>query len=85
MHSAPLQPAIETKNNNITQNSQNLDFVLIICAPHTPPYMTVGVVAKCLVCLVKHQTTDIYCRTSAFSQVILHDLRSEEEHSLVSP
>ena len=52
-----------------------------LCSPH----LAVGVVSQCLVCLVKHHTTDILRRTGSSCKIILHHLRCEEEHTSRPP
>ena len=48
-------------------------------------YLTVGVVAKGLVCLVKHHTRYLVSRAGMSAQIVLHHLRSEEEDSASRP
>ena len=47
--------------------------------------LAVGVVAECLMSLVKHNAADGTSRTRPSGQVVLQDLRSEEEHSSLLP
>lgn len=42
-------------------------------------HLAVGMVSQCFVCLIKHHTTDILCRTGSSCKIILHHLRCEEE------
>lgn len=49
------------------------------------PYLAVGMIAKGFVGFINHQTFDLHSRTGATGEVIDHDLRGEEKHSLGAP
>ena len=58
---------------------------LAVTRNQTCTHLAVGVVSQCLVCLIKHHTTDILRRTGPSCKIILHHLRCEEEHTSRPP
>lgn len=48
-------------------------------------YLTVSMVAQCLVGFIDDQTLDLLGRTGISGQIVHHDLGSEEENSLGPP
>ena len=67
------------------KNVQDSDTFIVITLTGIQVYLAVGVVSESFVSFVKHYTAHLVRQTRPPGDVILHHLRSQEEHSLCGP